>query len=81
MPSVVSKTNHSAAKLAATTGKPLHADPESISLPYAQTAEMRRKYRLSQKPTDLFTAVTASQKQEKNKVAGAVIHDRPPDNR
>jgi len=75
MPSVVSKMNHSAAKPAATTEKLPLADQESISLPYAQTAEMRRKSRLSPKPTDLFTAVIASQKQGKNNVMLQITKD------
>jgi len=68
MPSVVSKTNRNAAKPAATTEKLPLADRESISPLYVPNAEMRRRYRSSPKPTDLFTAVTALQKQGNRKV-------------
>ena len=67
MPNAVFKTNPSVAKPAATTEKQRLAARESISQQYAQIAVMKLKSRLSPKPTDLFTAVTASQKQEKSK--------------
>jgi len=66
MPSVVSKTSHNDAKPAVTAEKLQLADPGSTSLQYVQTAVTRRKFRLSRKPTDLYTAATASQKQKTN---------------
>ena len=67
MPNAASKTSHNVAKHAVTTEKLLLADRESISLLFVPTAETKQKFRSSPKPTDLFTAVTASQNQEKSK--------------
>jgi len=63
MPSAVSKMNRNAAKLAATTEKLPQKDQKSILQLYVQIVATKQKYRLSRRPTDLFTAVTASQKQ------------------
>jgi len=69
MPNAVSKTSHNVAKPAATPEKQRQKVRRSISQQYAQTVVMRQKFRLSPKPTDLFTAVIASQKQGKSKMS------------
>jgi len=68
MPSADSKMNRSVARPAATTEKQPLAGRGSISLLFAQTAAMKQKSRSSLRPTDLFTAVTASQKPGKSRV-------------
>ena len=74
MPSAVSKMSHNVAKAAATPEKQHQKDRKSISQQYVQTAEMRRKYRLSPRPKDLYTAVTVSPNQEKSNSKGIFIN-------
>jgi len=66
MLSVGSKMNHSAAKFAVTTEKLLHAVRGSILQQCVPIAATKRRFRLSQRQTDLYIAATALQKQESN---------------
>ena len=65
MQSVASKMSHNVAKFAVTAEKQLHVAQENTSQPFALIAVKKQKFRSSQKQTDLYTAVTALQSQEK----------------
>jgi hypothetical protein len=64
--SAASRTNHNAAKLAATTAKTPPGDPENFSLPPAPVAETKPKSPSSQRPIAPSIAAIALQKSKRH---------------